>query len=72
MATPATLEEFSKDARHLASENYGPPAAIILPNVSGYPYTQVEPIAAVRLRDALNLQNGDTVIVQVKEGSDRE
>lgn len=39
--------------------------AIVLPEVSGYPEDQVEIVAALRLRDALGLGDGDSVEVRV-------
>jgi len=39
------------------------PGAIVLPEVLGYPADQVEIIAAVHLRDALGLADGDSVTI---------
>ena len=41
------------------------PGAIVVPEVSGYPATQVEVIAAVRLREALSLRDGDSLSLAV-------
>jgi CTP-dependent riboflavin kinase len=41
-------------------------AAIILPDVPGYPPAQIELIAAVNLREALGLEDGDVVSVRVE------
>ena len=43
-------------------------AAIVLPEVSEYPPAQLELIAAVGLRDALGLEDGDPVSLQVLGG----
>jgi 2-phosphoglycolate phosphatase len=40
------------------------PAAIVLPEVAGYPGEQVEVVAGVSLRDALALADGDAVSVE--------
>ncbi|MDQ7030620.1 MAG: DUF120 domain-containing protein [Ardenticatenia bacterium] len=45
----------------------GQQAAIILPNVPDYPHNQVELVAAVNLRRALGLVEGDAVSVWVDE-----
>jgi len=44
----------------------GQRAAIIFPDVPGYPEDQVELIAAVNLREALRLRDGDVVWVYVE------
>ena len=41
-------------------------AAIVLPEVAGYSANQIEIIAAVGLRDALNLNDGDSLILEIK------
>ncbi|MBI4772500.1 MAG: CTP-dependent riboflavin kinase [Chloroflexi bacterium] len=41
------------------------PAAIVLPEVPGYPPAQVELIAALPLRETLGLRDGDRVALQV-------
>jgi HAD superfamily hydrolase (TIGR01509 family) len=41
------------------------PGAIILPEVSGYPETQVEVIAALSLRQELGLADGDRLTVEI-------
>lgn len=41
-------------------------AAIVLPEVENYPEDQVELIASVGVRDALNLKDGDAVIIDVR------
>jgi riboflavin kinase len=45
------------------------PAAIVVPHVPDYPPDKLELVAAVRVRDALNLQPGDRVIVTIGEPS---
>jgi CTP-dependent riboflavin kinase len=40
-------------------------AAIVVPEVAGYPDDKIEIIAAVSLRDALGLVDGDVVAVEV-------
>lgn len=40
--------------------------AIVFPLVDGYPPAQVEVIAAVGVRDALGIEDGDTVTLTVK------
>lgn len=44
----------------------GQRAAIILPDVPGYPDAQVELIAPVHLRKSLELEDGDIVYVEVR------
>jgi HAD superfamily hydrolase (TIGR01509 family) len=39
------------------------PAAIVRPDVTGYPHGQIELICAVALREALNLADGDTLLI---------
>lgn len=41
--------------------------AIVFPLVDGYPPAQVEVIAAVGLRDALDIEDGDTVVLTLKD-----
>jgi riboflavin kinase len=43
--------------------------AIVVPMVPGYPEDQLEIIAAVGLRDALEVRDGDEVAVKVETGS---
>jgi CTP-dependent riboflavin kinase len=47
------------------------PGAIVLPAVAAYPDDQVEIIAAVGLRAALRLEDGDSVEVAVSGGDGR-
>lgn len=42
--------------------------AIVVPMVPGYPEDQLEIIAAVGLRDALAVEDGDEVAVRIEEG----
>ena len=42
-------------------------AAIVLPEVAGYSSLKVELIAAVRLRDALEVRDGGPVMLEVSE-----
>ncbi|SRR6266545_1326856 len=46
------------------------PAAILLPGVPGYPADQVEVVAAVQIRSALGVEDGDPVTIRVLEGDD--
>ena len=46
--------------------------AIVLPEVSGYPPAQIEIIAAVGLRDALGLEDGDPVTIALNQQSGDE
>ena len=39
--------------------------AIVLPEVSGYPPTQIEIIATMRVRDALNIDDGDSLRLDI-------
>ena len=41
-------------------------AAIVLPEVDGYPPAQVELIAEVGVRDALDIEDGDSVRLEIK------
>lgn len=43
-------------------------AAIVFPDVQGYPEDRVEIMAAVNLREALGVVDGDWVFLQVLEG----
>jgi phosphoglycolate phosphatase len=43
------------------------PAAVVLPEVAGYPPAQVEIIAAVPLRETLAIADGDMVVVEASE-----
>lgn len=43
----------------------GMPAAAVVPEVEGYPHDTVELIAAVGVRDALSLVDGDTVALEI-------
>lgn len=47
-------------------------AAIVLPEVAGYPPEQVELIASVRLRDALGVGDGDAVWITAAGEAQRE
>ncbi len=40
--------------------------AIVVPEIDGYPPAQVEIIAAVGVRDALGIEDGDTVEIELK------
>ncbi|MFQ5857263.1 MAG: DUF120 domain-containing protein [Anaerolineae bacterium] len=60
-----------KPGSPLNSQDYSQPAAIILPDVSGYPNAQVELIASVSLRDTLGLRDGDILSVHVEVGGGR-
>lgn len=40
-------------------------AAIVLPEITGYPAVQIELIAAVGVRDTLGVDDGDTLRVQI-------
>ena len=42
-------------------------AAIVLPDVTEYPATQVELIAAVNVRESLSLKDGDPVAIEIYE-----
>ena len=42
-------------------------AAIVLPDVTEYPATQVELIAAVNVRESLSLKDGDLVAIEIYE-----
>jgi len=42
------------------------PGAILLPDVPGYPADQVEVIAAVHVRAALRLKDGDPITIDVR------
>ncbi len=42
-------------------------SAIVVPEVIGYPPNQLEIIAAVNLRDALNIADGDRLTVDIKQ-----
>ena len=48
----------------------GLPAAVVVPHVPDYPAQKLELVAAVRVRDALGVQPGDRVVVQVLTGTD--
>lgn len=39
------------------------PGAIVLPEVKGYPANQIEIIAALGVRDALGITDGDTIVL---------
>lgn len=41
-------------------------AAIVLPEITGYPPVQIEIIAAVGVRDALDIDDGDSLRLQIK------
>ena len=41
-------------------------AAIVLPEIETYPEDQIELIAAVGVRDTLNLKDGDPVVIHVR------
>lgn len=43
-------------------------AAIVLPEIESYPEDQIELIAAVAVRDTLGLQDGDPMVIDVREG----
>ena len=43
-------------------------AAIVLPEVDGYPEDQIELIAAVAVRETLGLKDGDPVTIDVRTG----
>ena len=43
-------------------------AAIVLPDVSDYPPAQIELIAAVGVRDALGVEDGDPISLRVTDG----
>ena len=45
-------------------------AAIVVPEVEGYPPAQVEMIAAVGVRDALGIEDGDPVEIELKRRDD--
>lgn len=42
------------------------PAVIVLPDVASYPESQIELVAAVRVRDVLALADGDQVVIEVQ------
>lgn len=42
-------------------------AAIVLPDVAGYPPDQIEVIAATGIRDALGINDGDPVTLEIKQ-----
>jgi riboflavin kinase len=41
-----------------------PRAAVLLPEVSGYPHDKIEIVAPVRLKDELGLEDGDQLTVE--------
>ena len=41
-------------------------AAIVLPEIDSYPVDQIELIAAVAVRETLNLKDGDPVVIHVR------
>ena len=43
-------------------------AAIVLPDVEGYAADQIELIAPVGIREALNLADGDAITIHVEQG----
>ena len=51
---------------YLARINNRIDAAIILPEINSYPEDQIELIAAVSVREALDLKDGDPVVIDVR------
>jgi riboflavin kinase, archaea type len=47
-------------------------AAVVSPERTHYPPDLIEIIAPVKLRDILNLKDGDRVVIQVKKGTERQ
>ena len=41
--------------------------AIVLPEIDGYPEDQIELIAAIAVRDTLNLKDGDPLVIEVRD-----
>jgi len=44
------------------------PAAIVLPDVASYPESQIELVAAVRVRDILGIADGAALTIEVEAG----
>jgi riboflavin kinase len=47
-------------------------AAVVTPDRTHYPSDLIEIIAPVKLRDTLNLKDGDRVVIQIKKGMERQ
>ena len=47
-------------------------AAVVAPERTHYPSDLIEIIAPVKLRDTLNLKDGDRIVIQVKKGMGRQ
>ena len=47
-------------------------AAVVVPERTHYPPDLIEIIAPVKLRDTLNLKDGDRVVIQLKKGMERQ
>jgi CTP-dependent riboflavin kinase len=62
---PAFCDAHCYRARILGPAGAAIAAAIVIPQVAGYPPDQVELIASVGVRDALGLSDGDPVTVAV-------
>jgi CTP-dependent riboflavin kinase len=63
---PAFCDAHCYPARIVGRDGAPLDAAIVIPQVPGYPTDQVELIAAVGVRDALDLAEGDAVTVAVE------
>lgn len=60
----------TKGTQRPGQSGYGQPAAVILPDVPGYPQEQIELIASTNLRETLGLGNGDVVTVCLEGGEE--